>query len=48
VSSNRGGRNTQRGVAADPRNEAAPARDYEPRPSDLGGGGGGDMDDLPF
>jgi len=49
VSSSRGGsRNTQRGVAADPRNEAAPARDYEPRPSDLGGGGGGDMDDLPF
>ena len=40
--------NTQRGVAADPRAEAAPSRDYEPRPSDLGGGGGGDMDDLPF
>ena len=40
--------NTQRGVAADPR-DAAPPRDYEPRPSDLGGGGGGgDMDDLPF
>jgi hypothetical protein len=48
VSSSRGGpRNTQRGVAADPRAEAAPARDYEPRPSDLGSGGG-DMDDLPF
>jgi hypothetical protein len=46
VSSSRGGRNTQRGVAADPRSDAAPARDYEPRPSDLGGGG--DMDDLPF
>ncbi len=39
--------NTQRGVAADPRAEVPPARDYEPRPSDLGGGGG-DMDDLPF
>lgn len=48
VSSGRGGsRNTQRGAAADPRSDAAPARDYEPRPSDLGGGGG-DMDDLPF
>ena len=53
VSSSRGGaRSSQSGQrgAQDPRNEAAPARDYEPRPSDLGGGGGGgsDMDDLPF
>ena len=50
VSSSRGGgsRSSQSGQrGADPRNEAAPARDYEPRPSDLGGGGG-DMDDLPF